>query len=139
VLAVQQPAQGLVQEPAPQARPRAPARAPELDQEVRARAALAPEAAQEQGVERAPEAQAQEAQGLQARAEQVAPREVLVLLAGACPALALPHRQLCNMATLGLRQVGSRRARVMPLQQLPLPAKDFLRLLGRSLSSASVN
>jgi hypothetical protein len=136
VLAVQQPAQGLAQEPAPQARPRAPARAPELDQEVRARAALAPEAAQEQGVERAPEAQAQ---GLQARAEQVAPREVLVLLAGACPALALPHRQLCNMATLGLRQVGSRRARVMPLQQLPLPAKDFLRLLGRSLSSASVN
>jgi hypothetical protein len=134
VLAVQQPAQGLAQEPAPQARPRAPARAPELDQEVRARAALAPEAAQEQGVERAPEAQ-----GLQARAEQVAPREVLVLLAGACPALALPHRQLCNMATLGLRQVGSRRARVMPLQQLPLPAKDFLRLLGRSLSSASVN
>jgi hypothetical protein len=134
VLAVQQPAQGLAQEPAPQARPRAPARAPELDQEVRARAALAPEAAQEQGVERAPEAQ-----GLQARAEQVAPRELLVLLAGACPALALPHRQLCNMATLGLRQVGSRRARVMPLQQLPLPAKDFLRLLGRSLSSASVN
>jgi hypothetical protein len=130
VLAVQQ----LAQEPAPQARPRAPARAPELDQEVRARAALAPEAAQEQGVERAPEAQ-----GLQARAEQVAPRELLVLLAGACPALALPHRQLCNMATLGLRQVGSRRARVMPLQQLPLPAKDFLRLLGRSLSSASVN
>jgi hypothetical protein len=136
VLAVQQPAQGLAQEPAPQARPRAPARAPELDQEVRARAALAPEAAQEQGVERAPEAQAQ---GLQARAEQVAPREVLVLLAGACPAPALPHRQLCNMATLGLRQVGSGRARVMPLQQLPLPAKDFLRLLGRSLSSASVN
>jgi hypothetical protein len=136
VLAVQQPAQGLAQEPAPQARPRAPARAPELDQEVRARAALAPEAAQEQGVERAPEAQAQ---GLQARAEQVAPREVLVLLAGACPALALPHRQLCNMATLGLRQVGSRRTRVVPLQQLPLPAKDFLRLLGRSLSSASVN
>ena len=133
---MQQPAQGLAQEPAPQARPRAPARAPELDQEVRARAALAPEAAQEQGVERAPEAQAQ---GLQARAEQVAPREVLVLLAGACPALALPHRQLCNMATLGLRQVGSGRARVMPLQQLPLPAKDFLRLLGRSLSSASVN
>jgi len=133
---VQQPAQGLAQEPAPQARPRAPARAPELDQEVRARAALAPEAAQEQGVERAPEAQAQ---GLQARAEQVAPREVLVLLAGACPALALPHRQLCNMATLGLRQVGSRRTRVVPLQQLPLPAKDFLRLLGRSLSSASVN
>jgi hypothetical protein len=130
VLAVQQ----LAQEPAPQARPRAPARAPELDQEVRARAALAPEAAQEQGVERAPEAQ-----GLQARAEQVAPREVLVLLAGACPALALPHRQLCNMATLGLRQVGSRRTRVVPLQQLPLPAKDFLRLLGRSLSSASVN
>ena len=130
------PAQGLAQEPAPQARPRAPARAPELDQEVRARAALAPEAAQEQGVERAPEAQAQ---GLQARAEQVAPREVLVLLAGACPALALPHRQLCNMATLGLRQVGSRRTRVVPLQQLPLPAKDFLRLLGRSLSSASVN
>jgi hypothetical protein len=43
------------------------------------------------------------------------------------------------MATLGLRQVGSGRARVMPLQQLPLPAKDFLRLLGRSLSSASVN
>jgi hypothetical protein len=129
-------AQGLAQEPAPQARPRAPARAPELDQEVRARAALAPEAAQEQGVERAPEAQAQ---GLQARAEQVAPREVLVLLAGACPALALPHRQLCNMATLGLRQVGSRRTRVVPLQQLPLPAKDFLRLLGRSLSSASVN
>ena len=128
--------QQLAQEPAPQARPRAPARAPELDQEVRARAALAPEAAQEQGVERAPEAQAQ---GLQARAEQVAPRELLVLLAGACPALALPHRQLCNMATLGLRQVGSRRARVMPLQQLPLPAKDFLRLLGRSLSSASVN
>lgn len=138
MLAVQQPAQGLAQEPAPQARPRAPARAPELDQEVRARAALAPEAAQEQGVERAPEAQAQ-AQGLQARAEQVAPREVLVLLAGACPALALPHRQLCNMATLGLRQVGSRRTRVVPLQQLPLPAKDFLRLLGRSLSSASVN
>ena len=136
MLAVQQPAQGLAQEPAPQARPRAPARAPELDQEVRARAALAPEAAQEQGVERAPEAQAQ---GLQARAEQVAPREVLVLLAGACPALALPHRQLCNMATLGLRQVGSRRTRVVPLQQLPLPAKDFLRLLGRSLSSASVN
>jgi hypothetical protein len=136
VLAVQQPAQGLAQEPAPQARPRAPARAPELDQEVRARAALAPEAAQEQGVERAPEAQAQ---GLQALAEQVAPREVLVLLAGACPALALPHRQLCNMATLGLRQVGSRRTRVVPLQQLPLPAKDFLRLLGRSLSSASVN
>ena len=136
MLAVQQPAQGLAQEPAPQARPRAPARAPELDQEVRARAALAPEAAQEQGVERAPEAQAQ---GLQARAEQVAPREVLVLLAGACPAPALPHRQLCNMATLGLRQVGSGRARVMPLQQLPLPAKDFLRLLGRSLSSASVN
>jgi hypothetical protein len=136
VLAVQQPAQGLAQEPAPQARPRAPARAPELDQEVRARAALAPEAAQEQGVERAPEAQAQ---GLQAGAEQVAPREVLVLLAGACPALALPHRQLCNMATLGLRQVGSRRTRVVPLQQLPLPAKDFLRLLGRSLSSASVN
>ena len=133
---MQQPAQGLAQEPAPQARPRAPARAPELDQEVRARAALAPEAAQEQGVERAPEAQAQ---GLQARAEQVAPREVLVLLAGACPALALPHRQLCNMATLGLRQVGSRRTRVVPLQQLPLPAKDFLRLLGRSLSSASVN
>jgi hypothetical protein len=132
VLAVQQPAQ----EPAPQARPRAPARAPELDQEVRARAALAPEAAQEQGVERAPEAQAQ---GLQAWAEQVAPREVLVLLAGACPALALPHRQLCNLATLGLRQVGSRRTRVVPLQQLPLPAKDFLRLLGRSLSSASVN
>ena len=90
---MQQPAQGLAQEPAPQARPRAPARAPELDQEVRARAALAPEAAQEQGVERAPEAQAQ---GLQARAEQVAPREVLVLLAGACPALALPHRQLCK-------------------------------------------
>ena len=133
---MQQPAQGLAQEPAPQARPRAPARAPELDQEVRARAALAPEAAQEQGVERAPEGQAQ---GLQARAEQVAPREVLVLLAGACPALALPHRQLCNMATLGLRQVGSRRTRVVPLQQLPLPAKDFLRLLGRSLSSASVN
>ena len=131
---MQQPAQGLAQEPAPQARPRAPARAPELDQEVRARAALAPEAAQEQGVERAPEAQ-----GLQARAEQVAPRELLVLLAGACPALALPHRQLCNMATLGLRQVGSRRTRVVPLQQLPLPAKDFLRLLGRSLSSASVN
>jgi hypothetical protein len=43
------------------------------------------------------------------------------------------------MATLGLRQVGSGRARVMPLRQLPLPAKDFLRLLGRSLSSASVN
>jgi hypothetical protein len=122
VLAVQQQAQGLVQEPAPEVQGRGQP------------AARAPEAAQEQGVERAPEAQ-----GLQARAEQVAPREVLVLLAGACPAPALPHRNLCHPATLGLRQAASRRARVMPLQQLPLPAKDFLRLNGRRLSTANVN
>jgi hypothetical protein len=63
-------------------RPQAAARALELDQEVRAlapRVARAPEAAQEQGAERAPEGQAQEAQALQARAGQVAPQEVLVL------------------------------------------------------------
>jgi hypothetical protein len=30
------------------------------------------------------------------------------------------------MATLGLRQAASRRAWAMPLQQFPLPAKDFL-------------
>jgi hypothetical protein len=82
VLEVQQQAQGPALEPAPEvqargqpaapareARPRG-ARAPELDQEVRA---LAPRAA------RAPEGQALEAQGLRARAEQVTPQEVLVL------------------------------------------------------------
>jgi hypothetical protein len=80
VLEVQQQAEGPAQEPAPEvqargqpaarareARPRG-ARAPELDQEVRA---LAPQ------VVRALEA-AQEAQGLQAPGEQVAPQEVLV-------------------------------------------------------------
>ncbi len=53
----------------------------ELDQEARAGeqpGARAPEAAQEQGAERAPEVQVQEVQGLQARAEQVALQEVLV-------------------------------------------------------------
>jgi len=43
------------------------------------------------------------------------------------------------MATLGLRQAASRQAWVMPLQQLPLPARDFLRLNGRGLSTANVN
>jgi hypothetical protein len=48
------------------------------------------------------------------------------------------------MATLGLRQGASRRAWAMPLQQLPLPAKDFvardfLGLNGRRLSTANVN
>jgi hypothetical protein len=74
-----------------------------------------------------------------ARAERVAPREVLVPLAGAHPALPLPDRQLRNLATLGLRQAASRRAWAMTLQQLPLPARDFLRRLGRSLSIANMN
>ena len=73
-----------------------------------------------------------------ARAEQVAPQEVL-LVAGACPASALPDRRLRHLATPGLRQAASRRAWVMPLRQLPLSAKDFLRLNGRRLSTANVN
>jgi hypothetical protein len=64
---------------------------------------------------------------------------VLVPLAGAHPALPLPDRQLRNLATLGLRQAASRRAWAMTLQQLPLPARDFLRRLGRSLSIANMN
>jgi hypothetical protein len=57
---------------------------------------------------------------------------------------ALPDRQLYHLATLGLGQAASRRAWAMPLQQLPLPAKDFvardfLRLNGRRLSTANVN
>jgi hypothetical protein len=104
--------------------------APELDQEVRAG---------EQPAPRAPEVQAQEVQALQARAEQAAPQEVLLLVAGACPASALPDRRIRHLATPGLRQAASRRAWVMPLRQLPLSAKDFLRLNGRRLSTANVN
>jgi hypothetical protein len=127
VLEVQQQAQGPVQEELARGEPQARARA----------------AVREQGAERAPEGQAQEARGLQARAEQVAPQEVL-LLAGACPESALPDRRLRYLATLGLRQAASRRVWVMPLPQLPLPAKDFvttdfLRLNGRRLSTANVN